>query len=182
MLITKYIRYYSNMSIEPILLIHGGAGNISDARVPGKIEGMKCALRSAIDYLVPKEEGKVGNALDAVEAAVKMMEINDNFNAGYGSVLNLDGYTEVEASIMDGANLKAGCVTLLRDIMHPVSVARRVMEQTNHTFLGGEAAQKFAIKQGFEQLAGIIMMNIKLKKLEYFRIKVCIFRGIFNYG
>lgn len=141
------------MSIQPILLIHGGAGNITDARVPGKLEGMKRSLRAAIDHLVPTN-GSEGNALDAVEAAVRAMECDENFNAGYGSCLNLDGIAEVEASIMEGKDLKAGCVTLLHDIMHPISVARYVMQQTQHTFLGGVAAQKFALDQGFEQLAG----------------------------
>lgn len=139
--------------MEAILLIHGGAGDITDARVNGKFEGMKQALRSAKEHLWPSNGGE-GNALDAVEAAVREMECDGNFNAGYGACLNLDGKAEVEASIMDGAHLKAGCVTLLHDILHPISVARRVMEKTNHTFLGGTAAQQFAINEGFEQMKG----------------------------
>ncbi|KAM7347983.1 putative isoaspartyl peptidase/L-asparaginase CG7860 [Cochliomyia hominivorax] len=137
--------------MEPILLIHGGAGDITDARINGKFDGMKEALRAAKEHLWPSN-GADGNALDAVEAAVREMECNENFNAGYGACLNLDGKVEVEASIMDGRELKAGCVTLLHDILHPISVARCVMEKTKHTFLGGAAAQEFAINQGFEQL------------------------------
>lgn len=146
------------MSIQPILLIHGGAGDITDARVPGKIEGMKKALRSAIEHLLPSNGGE-GSSLDAVEAAVRAMECDENFNAGYGACLNLDGKAEVEASIMEGEKLRAGCVTLLHDIMHPISVARYVMQKTPHTFLGGVAAQKFALDQGFEQMPGNYLIN-----------------------
>lgn len=135
---------------EPILLVHGGAGNITDARVPGKMEGMKNALKSAFKYL--QDESSENAALNAVEAAVKSMELNENFNAGYGACLNSEGNAEVEASIMEGKNLKAGCITSLHDIMHAISVARCVMEKTPHTFLGGDSAQAFALANGFEEM------------------------------
>uniref|UniRef100_A0A1B0AJ46 Isoaspartyl peptidase/L-asparaginase n=1 Tax=Glossina pallidipes TaxID=7398 RepID=A0A1B0AJ46_GLOPL len=140
------------MPVEPILLVHGGAGNITDARCPGKFNGMKQALRVGIKHLIPTDGVSEGSALDAVEAAVAVMECDGNFNAGYGACLNLESKVEVEASIMEGSELKAGCVTLLHDIMHPISVARCVMQNTKHTFLGGDAAQKFALEHGFEQL------------------------------
>lgn len=149
----KYTNNYFNETMEAILLIHGGAGDINDARVEGKLTGMKQALRSAKEHLWPANGGE-GNALDAVEAAVRKMEEDANFNAGYGACLNLEGNVEVEASIMEGKELKAGCVTLLHDILYPISVARKVMEKTKHTFLGGQAAQTFAVQQGFEQLEG----------------------------
>lgn len=63
-------------------------------------------------------------------------------------MLNLDGVVSMEASIMSGDNLNGGCVTLVEDIMHPITLARRVMENTNHTFLGGDGAMKFAKEQG----------------------------------
>lgn len=144
----------AKMTIQPILLIHGGAGTISDDRVEGKFVGLKRAIRESIHHLIPENANTECSALDAVETAVKIMECDKNFNAGYGSVLNLEGNVEVEASIMEGQHLKAGCVTLLHDIMHPISVARVVMQNTPHTFLGGEAAQQFAINHGFEQLPG----------------------------
>lgn len=146
------------MSIQPILLIHGGAGAISDDRVAGKFAGLKRAIRESMHYLVPENADQEGSALDAVEAAVKVMECDGHFNAGYGSVLNLEGNVEVEASIMNGQDLAAGCVTLLHDIMHPISVARVVMQHTKHTFLGGQAAQTFAINEGFEQLPGMCFL------------------------
>ncbi|XP_073828789.1 probable isoaspartyl peptidase/L-asparaginase GA20639 [Musca autumnalis] len=157
------------MSIEPILLIHGGAGDITDARVPGKLGGMKKALRSAIEHLIPPSGGE-GSSLNAVEAAVRSMECDENFNAGYGSCLNLDGKAEVEASIMEGDKLRAGCVTLIHDIMHPISVARYVMQKTQHTFLGGVAAQKFALDQGFEQMTdGSLVTDDARRALQEFK-------------
>lgn len=150
----EFTKISNKMSVKPILLIHGGAGDISDERVPGKLNGMKRAIRESIHLLIPEDPSQEGSALNAVENAVRVMECDENFNAGYGSVLNLDGKVELEASIMEGRNLRAGAVTLLHDIMHPISVARSIMENTKHTYLGGEAAQKFAIYYGFEELPG----------------------------
>ncbi|EDW75180.1 uncharacterized protein Dwil_GK20035 [Drosophila willistoni] len=135
---------------RPVLLIHGGAGDISDGRVAGKFAGIKQALRAAWKHLA---EGEENAALNAVEAAVRSMELDEAFNAGYGACLNTKGEVEVEASLMEGKHLGAGCVTLLRDIMHPISVARRLMEKKRHTFLGATAAQELAIATGSEQLA-----------------------------
>lgn len=133
--------------MEPIVLVHGGAGDIPDERNQGKFNGTILAAR--VGYRKLKE---TNSALDAVEAAVRVMELDEYFNAGYGSVLNLDGNVEMEASIMDGYSLKGGCVTLLKDIMHPISVARRVMEKTVHNFLGSDGAMRFARAEGFEVL------------------------------
>lgn len=132
----------SNM--EPIVLVHGGAGDIPDSRDAGKLSGTKLAARRGYEILTSAG----GSVLDAVEEAVKSMELDDNFNCGYGSVLTLAGTVELEASIMDGRDLRAGCCTLLNDILHPISVARKVMA-TPHTFLGGQAAMDFAVTQGF---------------------------------
>lgn len=108
-----------------------------------------------------------GSASDAVEEAVKSMESDENFNSGtsffkrcrvqsrvsmttstfilgYGSVLNIDGVVSMDASIMTGDNLDAGCVALVEDILHPITLARRVMEKTDHTFLGGDGDMIFA--------------------------------------
>ncbi|XP_017016275.2 probable isoaspartyl peptidase/L-asparaginase CG7860 [Drosophila takahashii] len=133
---------------RPVLLIHGGAGDIPDSRVAGKFAGIKQALRSAWRDLNAGE----GTALDAVEAAVRSMELDENFNAGYGSCLTTDGQVEMEASLMEGRELRAGCITLLRDVKHPITVARRLMEKQRHTFLGGQAAQDLALSTGSERL------------------------------
>lgn len=156
---------------QPVLLIHGGAGDITDARVAGKLEGMKSALHKAYPLLLSKGTASdFSPALDAVEAAVRSMELDENFNAGYGACLNYNGNVELEASIMEGKRLDAGCTTLLHDIMHPISVARKVMEKTNHTFLGGTAAMEFAREQGFEQLeAGSLVTESAQQALEEFK-------------
>ncbi|XP_055912157.1 probable isoaspartyl peptidase/L-asparaginase GA20639 [Eupeodes corollae] len=150
--------------MQPILIVQGGAGDITDSRVPGKLTGIKNSIRIGIKIL---ENG--GSALDAVEQAVRSMELDENFNTGYGACLNTDGVAEVEASIMEGKNLKAGCVTLLHDIMHPISVARKVMEKTNHTFIGGEQAMNFARSQNFEVLpqGSLVTENAKLALEEF---------------
>ncbi|XP_062139758.1 probable isoaspartyl peptidase/L-asparaginase GA20639 [Drosophila sulfurigaster albostrigata] len=140
---------------RPVLLIHGGAGDITDARVAGKFKGIKEALRAAWHHLEKQEEvpkSEKDCALDAVEAAVRSMELDEAFNAGYGACLNTDQQVEMEASLMEGRNLRAGCVTLLQDVMHPITVARRLMEKQRHVFIGGSAAQQLALSTGSERL------------------------------
>uniref|UniRef100_U5EVI6 Putative asparaginase n=1 Tax=Corethrella appendiculata TaxID=1370023 RepID=U5EVI6_9DIPT len=133
--------------ITPIVLVHGGAGDIPEERVPGKIRGVKLATK--LGY---KKLQETGNVLDAVEEAVRSMELDENFNAGYGSVLTTEGNVEMEASIMHGTTMKAGCCSFVKDIMHPISVARRVMEKTVHNYLAGDGVMEFARNEGFEIL------------------------------
>ncbi|XP_023174529.2 probable isoaspartyl peptidase/L-asparaginase CG7860 [Drosophila hydei] len=137
---------------QPVILIHGGAGDISDDLVEGKFLGIKAALRAAWEHLEPANGKSSGSALDAVEAAVRSMEQNAAFNAGYGSSLNTAGCVEMDASLMEGREMRAGCVTLLTDVMHPITVARRLMEKRRHVFLGGQAAQELALSTGSEKL------------------------------
>ncbi len=89
-----------------------------------------------------------GPALDAVEAAVRQLEADPTFDAGCGSFLNEDGEVELDASIMDGAKLKAGAVAAVRRLLHPVTFARKIMEKTDHLLLVGTGAEKFARKMG----------------------------------
>lgn len=113
---------------------------------------------------------QTGNALDAVEAAVKHMELDADFNAGYGSVLTTEGTVEMEASFMDGKSLKAGCVTGVVDIMHPIIAARRVMDKTPHNFLGFHGANKFLKQQEFEFLApGALVTDHAIQALEHWK-------------
>jgi beta-aspartyl-peptidase (threonine type) len=93
-----------------------------------------------------------GSALDAVEAAVVVMEDSPQFNAGHGATLNAAGRHELDAAIMDGATLAAGAVTLARHIRNPVRAARALMEKSEVVFLGGEAADAFARDQGLEMV------------------------------
>jgi beta-aspartyl-peptidase (threonine type) len=89
-----------------------------------------------------------GSAVDAVEAAVRYLEDDPTFDAGIGSVLNAAGELEMDAAIMDGADLSAGGVACLHNIQHPVSLARLVMNKTPHTLLVGPGADDFAAEMG----------------------------------
>lgn len=91
-----------------------------------------------------------GTALDAVESAVKSLEDCPLFNAGRGSVFTAEGTHEMDASIMDGRTRKAGAVSLITGIKNPVSLARDVMDNSEHVFLAGEGAMRFAALRGYE--------------------------------
>ncbi|XP_045771982.1 probable isoaspartyl peptidase/L-asparaginase CG7860 isoform X4 [Maniola jurtina] len=141
-------------AMEPIILIHGGAGDISDSRVKGKFDGVKIAVVAGHKIL---EQG--GSALDAVEAAVVSMENDENFNAGYGSVLNLRGEVAMEASIMRGEDLNVGAVTLVKDFSHPISIAHKVLTDSPHSFLGGEGAKLFALEKAGVGTVGAVAID-----------------------
>lgn len=151
--------------MEPVILVHGGAGDIPDSRIPLKIDGNKRSVEAGYKILA-----NGGSALDAVEAAVRVMEDDEAFNAGYGSVLNLDGEVEMDASIMVGSTLQAGAVTVVKDIANPISLARLVMEKTPHVLLAGVGANKFAEEQGIPRVAsGSLVTPFAKKALEEFK-------------
>jgi beta-aspartyl-peptidase (threonine type) len=132
------------------LVIHGGAGNISRQNLtPEKEkayqEGLNAALTAGYAIL---EKG--GTSLDAVEAAIRVMEDNALFNAGKGAVFTNDGRNELDAAIMDGATLKAGSVAGVSTIRNPISAARAVMEKSPHVMLVGRGAEQFAKEQKLE--------------------------------
>lgn len=127
------------------IIVHGGAGTIKkEDRIPKVLEGVREAV------LAGWKELKRGSALDAVEEAIKALEDNPVFNAGTGSVLTLDGKVEMDAAVMRGKTLEAGAVAGIWGVKNPISVARKVMEKTDHVLLGGEGALKFARLMGFE--------------------------------
>lgn len=131
------------------LAIHGGAGTLlKGLMTPEKEQQYKKALESALEigYNILESGGK---ALDAVEAAVKELEDSPLFNAGKGSVFTNEGTHEMDAAIMDGKNLNAGAVSLITGIKNPVSLARDVMEKSDHVFLAGEGAMRFANSLGY---------------------------------
>jgi len=90
-----------------------------------------------------------GSALDAVQHAVEVLESDPNFNAGTGACLDADGHLALDASIMDGKDLRAGAVCALPAFHHPIAIARRVMDETRHVLLAGEGATRFALSSGF---------------------------------
>ncbi|XP_073828435.1 probable isoaspartyl peptidase/L-asparaginase GA20639 [Musca autumnalis] len=148
-----------SQNILPTILVHGGAGDVSDETIPYKKDGVKLAARIGYEALK-----KTGNVVEAVQQAVQAMEENSQFNAGYGSVLNWEGNVEMDAAIMEGATLNAGCVSLIRDILHPISLARSVMEKTRHKYLAGEGAMAYAIEDGFELLPEGSLVTENAKK------------------
>ncbi|HHX8688839.1 TPA: isoaspartyl peptidase/L-asparaginase family protein [Vibrio alginolyticus] len=132
------------------IAIHGGAGTIlreqmSDELQQSILADLEAAVKAGHQIL---ETG--GEALDAVVAAVKVLEDSPNFNAGKGSVLTNNEMVEMDASVMDGRNLAAGAVAGVRHIRNPIELARDVMRNSNHVLLVGEGAEKFAFEQGHE--------------------------------
>lgn len=132
------------------IAIHGGAGTIPKGSMTvAKEKSYKDALENALEsaYTILEKEG---NAVDAVESAVMILEDSPLFNAGKGSVFTADGKHEMDASIMDGNTLGAGAVSMIKGIKNPVSLARLVMEKSDHVFLAGEGAEAFAKKMNCE--------------------------------
>jgi L-asparaginase / beta-aspartyl-peptidase len=127
------------------IALHGGAGTIlPHLMTPEKEEAYKNGLKNAL--LVGEQLLKDGKtALDAVEATVKSLEDNPLFNAGRGSVFTHQGTHEMDASIMNGIDKTSGAVAGIKGVKNPISLARKVMEQTEHVLLAGNGAQEFAI-------------------------------------
>ncbi|MGB6150603.1 MAG: isoaspartyl peptidase/L-asparaginase [Pricia sp.] len=126
------------------LAIHGGAGTLVKGQMTAKKEtAYKKALELALDegYILLKNGG---SAVDAVEKAVALLEDSPLFNAGKGSVFTADGTHEMDAAIMNGKTLNAGAVSLIHGIKNPIALARDVMEKSDHIFLAGEGAMRFA--------------------------------------
>lgn len=134
------------------LVIHGGAGVIERERMTPEREaaarkGLEDALKAGETVLAGG-----GSALDAVEAAVKALEDDPNFNAGRGAVFTWEGRNELDAAIMDGATRGAGSIAGSTTTRHPISLARKVMEESPHVMLSGAGADQFAAEKGLEQV------------------------------
>lgn len=123
-------------------------GRLDPAEERSARDGLEAALADGAAILARR-----GSALDAVEAAVRVLEEDPAFNAGRGSVLTATGCIELDAAIMDGCNRSAGAVSGLRTTRAPISLARRLLEQGPHVFLSGHGADDFARDHGFEQVA-----------------------------
>ena len=138
--------------MKRVIIVHGGAWKIPIDLEKPCLEGVERAAKLAMNCLLDDN-----SALDAVEEAVKLMEDNPTFDAGIGSVLNADGEIELDAAIMDGKTLNAGAVAAVRYIKNPISLARSVMENSNHVFLVAGGASKFATLQGFKKFDGLVV-------------------------
>ena len=144
---------------RPAIIVHGGAGPIKDDSLPARLEGCKTAALAGWKIL---EQG--GSALDAVEAAVVVLEDSPLFNAGTGSALNILGEIEMDAAIMEGQSLRAGAVAVVSGIKNPIKLARRVMEDGRHVMLVGEGASLFARQIGFPEYAPEALIVDREKK------------------
>jgi beta-aspartyl-peptidase (threonine type) len=133
----------SAMAATPVFVIHGGAGVVAKEITPEKEKAFRAELQHALEagYAVLKGGG---SSLDAVSKTIVMMEDSPLFNAGKGAVFNHDGKNELDASIMDGATLRAGSVANVHRIRNPILLARAVMEKSPHVMLVGDGAEQFA--------------------------------------
>lgn len=135
--------------LNPIIAIHAGAGTINirednQARIQQQLEVLRQVVQQSYAAL---QNGTT--ALDVVEQAVMMLEDDEGFNAGRGSVLNAQGVAEMDAAIMDG-NRRAGGLAAVQRAKNPISGARAVMEYSNHVLLAGTNADKFCEERGLE--------------------------------
>ncbi len=130
------------------IAVHGGAGvlpraELTEAKEQAFRAGLEAALRAGYGLLERR-----ASSLDAVVAAVRVLEDDPLFNAGRGAVYAANGTLELDASLMDGATLRAGAVAGVRHVRSPIELARRVLEHSPHVMLAGQGAEEFALEQG----------------------------------
>ena len=134
------------------LVIHGGSGGMArDTITPEKDTAARAGLTRSLES-GSAVLAKGGSAMDAVSAAIMVLENDENFNAGRGAVFTYKGVNELDASIMDGKTLGAGAVTAVRYTKNPILLARAVMEKSPHVFLSREGADEFSRENGLEQV------------------------------
>jgi len=126
------------------IIVHGGAKTISDDKRQANIDGCTAALEAGWAIL---QRG--GSAKDAVEAAIRVLEDDPTFNASIGATLDTDGKAYLDAAMMDGSNLGWGGVVAVQGVSHPISVARKIMDDKPR-LLASEGAHRFAVEHGFE--------------------------------
>jgi beta-aspartyl-peptidase (threonine type) len=131
---------------KPVIIVHGGAGDWPTELHKQGLNGVRVAADRGFRVL-----SRGGSALDAVQAAIVVMEDNPVFNAGRGSSLNLAGEVENDAAIMDGSRLRGAGVALLRGIENPIEAARIVLDRTDHVLIAGPAAREIAVTSGLEK-------------------------------
>ncbi|MBU2505576.1 MAG: isoaspartyl peptidase/L-asparaginase [Bacteroidetes bacterium] len=148
------------------LVIHGGAGYIYPGRYSEMEErAYKEKLKEAllIGYEILKNNG---TALDAVEKTIQVLEESPLFNAGIGAVLTSEKTVELDAAIMSGKNLSAGAVAGIKHIKSPISLARKIMENSPHVMMIGEGAEVFALQNGMEKVSNeYFITEDKLKEI-----------------
>lgn len=141
-----------SLSCDWSLVIHGGAGllhrgSLSDEADSATRQGLAAALAAGSAVLASG-----GSAIDAVQAAIVVLEDNPHFNAGHGAVFTYEGTNELDAAIMDGRDRNAGAAARAHHTKNPILLARKVMEQSPHVLLSGEGADRFSAEQGLAQV------------------------------
>ena len=161
------------------LVIHGGAGVIERDRLKPEQEK---AIRAALDRALQTGSAilaRGGSALDAVEATARVLEDDPNFNAGRGAVFTYEDRNELDAAIMEGRTRAAGAVAGSTTTRNPITLARKVMEESPHVFLSGAGADQFAKEQGLEQVPNSYfatperrrqLEEMKARKVSYFDV------------
>jgi beta-aspartyl-peptidase (threonine type) len=167
-LIEVFIPLIMSLSLfaeSPAIVIHGGAGwfsNMSPDEIKDLKKGLKMAADKGFDIL---ENG--GSSVDAVEAAIIILEDNPLFNAGRGSVYTSEERQEMDASIMTGKDNEAGAVSSVTNVKNPISLARHVMEETPHVMFTSSGAEKLARDNNIEQVEQSYFANPdRLKSLK----------------
>ncbi|MEC7519798.1 MAG: isoaspartyl peptidase/L-asparaginase [Myxococcota bacterium] len=136
------------IGVVPVVLVHGGAGDVPLAKRPVHAEGCKRASEEGLRVLL-----ETGDPLEAAIAAVVMLEDDPLFNAGTGACLTSDGTLELDASVMEGARLGVGAVTCLPAYTNPIRIADAVRRDGKHAFYAAEGAARFAERAGFARAA-----------------------------
>jgi beta-aspartyl-peptidase (threonine type) len=131
------------LSIDPVLVVHGGAWAMPDEMVEAHLNGVRNAMAAGWQVL-----NRGSSALDAVEEAVVVLEDDETFDAGRGSFLNRDGKVQLDALIMEGATLRAGGVGCVERLRNPVRAARKVLSESPHVYFVAEGAERFAAEHG----------------------------------
>ena len=132
---------------DPVLVIHGGAGVIRRDNNRADEAAVRKALETALrNGYAELKAGK--SSTDAVVAALRVLEDDPHFNAGKGAVFTHDGKNEMDASIMEGEGQRAGAVAAVHRVRNPITLARAVMDHSEHVMLVGDGAEKFAKEQG----------------------------------
>ncbi|BBE16672.1 isoaspartyl aminopeptidase [Aquipluma nitroreducens] len=146
------------------MVIHGGAGVMDQKSMTPEIQSMYLNVLNRVLSVGDSVLSHGGTSMDAVEKAIVIMEDSPLFNAGKGAVFTHDSLVELDASVMEGQSLKAGAIAAVRDIKNPISVARAVMEKSEHVLLNGLGASQFAKEQGFEPVDNSYFYTEKRRK------------------
>lgn len=156
---TSSVRSRVAQMIPPVVVVHGGAGDVARSRRPLHAKGVKHAAEQALASLK-----RGASALEAAVLAVEILESDPLFNAGTGACLTEEGTIELDASVMDGASMAFGAVACLPPFLHPIRIAQAVLNDGRHTLYAGRGAEAFALERGFARASVEEMTTPQAKK------------------